>query len=49
MYTLKLISIDAQNIDAGVLSPYEHGETYVLDDGGEGVCSFVYHDILRRK
>ena len=23
------------NIDAGVLSPYEHGEVYVLDDGGE--------------
>eukprot|EP00040_Diaphanoeca_grandis_P021994 m.117663 g.117663 ORF g.117663 m.117663 type:complete len:607 (-) comp28595_c0_seq1:36-1856(-) len=23
------------NIDAGTFSPYEHGETYVLDDGGE--------------
>ena len=23
------------NIDAGVLSPFEHGEVYVLDDGGE--------------
>jgi CTP synthase len=23
------------NIDAGVLSPYEHGEVFVLDDGGE--------------
>ena len=23
------------NIDAGTLSPYEHGEVYVLDDGGE--------------
>ena len=21
--------------DAGTFSPYEHGETYVLDDGGE--------------
>ena len=23
------------NIDAGTFSPYEHGEVYVLDDGGE--------------
>ena len=23
------------NIDAGLMSPYEHGETFVLDDGGE--------------
>ena len=23
------------NVDAGVMSPFEHGETYVLDDGGE--------------
>jgi len=23
------------NIDAGTMSPYEHGEVYVLDDGGE--------------
>lgn len=23
------------NIDAGTFSPYEHGETFVLDDGGE--------------
>ena len=22
--------------DAGTFSPYEHGEVYVLDDGGEG-------------
>ena len=22
-------------LDAGLFSPYEHGETYVLDDGGE--------------
>ena len=24
------------NIDAGTMSPFEHGEVYVLDDGGEG-------------
>merc|ERR1719345_591327 len=23
------------NVDAGTFSPYEHGEVYVLDDGGE--------------
>jgi len=23
------------NIDAGTMSPYEHGESFVLDDGGE--------------
>ena len=23
------------NVDAGTMSPYEHGETFVLDDGGE--------------
>ncbi|XP_075231690.1 CTP synthase isoform X2 [Lycorma delicatula] len=31
-----LIKIDPYiNIDAGTFSPYEHGEVYVLDDGGE--------------
>jgi CTP synthase len=23
------------NIDAGTMNPFEHGEVYVLDDGGE--------------
>lgn len=23
------------NIDAGTMSPFEHGEVFVLDDGGE--------------
>ncbi len=23
------------NVDAGTMNPFEHGETYVLDDGGE--------------
>ena len=23
------------NIDAGTMSPYEHGEVFILDDGGE--------------
>ncbi len=31
-----MIKIDPYlNIDAGTLSPFEHGEVYVLDDGGE--------------
>merc|ERR1719498_908558 len=34
--TVSSIKIDPYlNIDAGVLSPFEHGEVYVLDDGGE--------------
>jgi CTP synthase N-terminus len=24
-----------QNVDAGTMSPFEHGEVFVLDDGGE--------------
>lgn len=31
-----VIKIDPYlNIDAGTMSPYEHGECYVLKDGGE--------------
>eukprot|EP00127_Corallochytrium_limacisporum_P006207 Clim_evm24s221 gene=Clim_evmTU24s221 len=34
--TVTAIKIDPYlNIDAGTFSPYEHGETFVLDDGGE--------------
>lgn len=35
---LKITSIKIDpyiNIDAGTFSPYEHGEVFVLDDGGE--------------
>ncbi|KNC35720.1 cytidine triphosphate synthetase [Plasmodium falciparum RAJ116] len=33
---LTTIKIDPYlNIDAGTMSPYEHGEVYVLEDGGE--------------
>lgn len=32
---LIMISPLVQNTDAGTMSPYEHGEVYVLDDGGE--------------
>jgi len=31
---INLIKIDPYlNIDAGTMSPYEHGECYVLEDG----------------
>lgn len=30
------------NTDAGTMSPFEHGEVFVLDDGGE-VGSAVFH------
>lgn len=37
-YGFKVTSIKIDpylNVDAGTMSPYEHGEVYVLDDGGE--------------
>ncbi|CAJ16071.1 cytidine triphosphate synthase, putative [Trypanosoma equiperdum] len=35
-YQVCSIKIDPYiNMDAGLMSPYEHGEVYVLDDGGE--------------
>lgn len=34
-YHVCSIKIDPYiNIDAGLMSPYEHGEVYVLEDGG---------------
>ena len=31
-----MVKIDPYiNVDAGTMSPYEHGEVFVLDDGGE--------------
>lgn len=35
-YRVSVIKIDPYlNIDAGTFSPFEHGEVFVLDDGGE--------------
>ena len=35
-YCVTSIKIDPYlNVDAGTMSPFEHGEVYVLDDGGE--------------
>jgi hypothetical protein len=33
------------NTDAGTMSPFEHGEVFVLDDGGE-VCSHLFSNTL---
>ena len=37
------------NTDAGTMSPFEHGEVYVLDDGGEvnriNFLFFLFHDM----
>jgi CTP synthase len=33
------------NTDAGTMSPFEHGEVFVLDDGGE-VCHIVIFDVF---
>jgi CTP synthase (UTP-ammonia lyase) len=30
------------NTDAGTMSPFEHGEVFVLDDGGE-VAALLHH------
>lgn len=30
------------NTDAGTMSPFEHGEVFVLDDGGEVCFSFSF-------
>ncbi|GLI62291.1 hypothetical protein VaNZ11_004891, partial [Volvox africanus] len=35
-YRVTSIKIDPYlNVDAGTMSPFEHGEVFVLDDGGE--------------
>lgn len=40
-YNVTAIKIDPYlNIDAGTMSPFEHGEVFILDDGGEVGPSF---------
>ena len=35
-FNVTAIKIDPYlNIDAGTMSPFEHGEVFILDDGGE--------------
>ena len=44
-YRVTLIKIDPYvNIDAGTLSPFEHGEVFVLDDGGEVDLDFGHYE-----
>ena len=33
------------NTDAGTMSPFEHGEVFVLDDGGEVLSRFMLSSI----
>ena len=37
-----LIADPYLNTDAGTMSPFEHGEVFVLDDGGEVSISFLF-------
>ena len=38
-YAVSIIKIDPYlNVDAGTMSPFEHGEVFVLDDGGEAAA-----------
>ena len=34
-YSLDMLADPYLNTDAGTMSPFEHGEVFVLDDGGE--------------
>lgn len=44
-YTVTLTKIDPYvNVDAGTLSPFEHGEVFVLDDGGEVDLDFGHYE-----
>ncbi len=44
-YRVTLVKIDPYvNIDAGTLSPFEHGEVFVLDDGGEVDLDFGHYE-----
>ncbi len=42
---VSLVKIDPYlNIDAGTMSPFEHGEVFVLDDGGEVDLDFGHYE-----
>lgn len=36
------------NIDAGTMSPFEHGEVFVLDDGGEVFIFFLFSFLFHK-
>jgi CTP synthase len=44
---LKIIPIKCDgylNVDPGTMNPYEHGEVFVLDDGGEVDMDFGHYE-----
>ncbi|MBR9681041.1 MAG: CTP synthase [Candidatus Altiarchaeota archaeon] len=44
-YSVTISKIDPYvNIDAGTMSPFEHGEVFVLDDGGEVDLDFGHYE-----
>jgi len=45
---LRLHSDPYLNTDAGTMSPFEHGEVFVLDDGGEVESSFIFFNVLEK-
>ncbi len=44
-YNVTVVKIDPYlNVDPGTLSPFEHGEVFVLDDGGETDLDFGHYE-----
>ena len=44
-YKVTVIKIDPYlNVDAGTMSPFEHGEVFVLHDGGEVDLDLGYYE-----
>lgn len=44
-YKVSIVKIDPYvNVDAGTISPFEHGEVFVLEDGGEVDLDFGHYE-----
>ena len=44
-YKVSIVKIDPYvNVDAGTISPFEHGEVFVLKDGGEVDLDFGHYE-----
>lgn len=44
-YSINMIKMDPYlQVDAGTMSPYEHGEVFVTDDGGEIDLDFGHYE-----
>ena len=47
-YRITLQKLDPYlNIDPGTMSPYQHGEVYVTDDGTESDLDLGHYELLR--